>query len=64
MALVDENYWDSGGLREQDKVHVEDFLSDEDRAQITGRGVPFFSRRGRDGHLSPCGQRAVARQVR
>ncbi len=45
MALVDENYRDSGGLREQDKVHVEDFLSDEDRAQITGRGVPFFSGR-------------------
>ncbi len=45
MALVDENYRDSGSLREQDKVRVEDFLSDEDRAQITGRGVPFFSGR-------------------
>ncbi len=45
MALVDENYRDNGSLREQDRVRVEDFLSDEDRAQITGRGVPFFSGR-------------------
>ena len=45
MALVDENYRDSGSLREQDRVCVEDFLADEDRAQVTGRGVPFFSGR-------------------
>ena len=49
MALVDENYRDDGRLREQDRVRVAEFLADEDRAQITGRGVPFFS--GRESEL-------------
>ena len=50
MALLDENYRDDGRLREQDRVLAADFLADEDRAQITGRGVPFFS--GRESELS------------
>ena len=45
MDLIDEAYWDDGGLREQDRVSAEVFVSDRDRAQITGRGVPFFSGR-------------------
>jgi len=49
MALVDENYRDDGRLRGQDQVCVADFLADGDRAQITGRGVPFFS--GRESEL-------------
>jgi len=49
MALVDEDYRDDGRLREQDRVFVADFLADEDRARITGRGVPFFS--GRESEL-------------
>ncbi len=49
MALVDENYRDDGRLREQDRVRAADFLADEDRAQITGRGLPFFS--GREAEL-------------
>ena len=49
MVLIDESYRDDGRLREQDRVCVADFLADEDRAQITGRGVPFFS--GRESEL-------------
>lgn len=45
MALVDPNYADDGALREQDRVDLEDFLSDVDRAELGGRGVPFFSGR-------------------
>ena len=45
MALVDPNYVDDGALREQDRVDLEDFLSDVDRAELGGRGVPFFSGR-------------------
>ncbi|MCY4357068.1 MAG: hypothetical protein OXD01_06050 [Gammaproteobacteria bacterium] len=45
MVLVDENYQNDGRLRKQDRVCVENFLANEDRAQITGRGVPFFSDR-------------------
>ncbi len=45
MDLVDEKYRDGGGLRDQDLVSAKVFVSDRDRAQITGRGVPFFSGR-------------------
>jgi len=46
MALVDENYVDDGGLREQDDVPLEVFLGREDRTQLSsGRGDPFFSGR-------------------
>ena len=45
MTLVDPNYVDDGVLREQDRVALEDFLSDVDRAELGGRGVPFFSGR-------------------
>ena len=45
MALVNSNYVDDGALREQDRVDLEDFLSDVDRAELDGRGVPFFSGR-------------------
>ena len=45
MALVDPDYVDDGALREQDRVDLEDYLSDMDRAELSGRGVPFFSGR-------------------
>ncbi|MCY4342389.1 MAG: ATP-binding protein [Gammaproteobacteria bacterium] len=45
MALVNPNYVDVGALREQDRVDLEDFLSAMDRAELNGRGVPFFSGR-------------------
>ena len=48
MASINETYRDDGRLRGQDRVGVEIFLSDNDRAQITGRGVPFFSGRERE----------------
>lgn len=48
MALVDPNYVDDGALREQDRVDLEDFLADVDRAELNGRGVPFFSGRERE----------------
>lgn len=45
VDLIDEKYRDDGGLRDQDLVSAEVFVADRDRAQITGRGVPFFSGR-------------------
>ncbi len=50
MDLVDEKYRDGGGLRDQDLVSTKVFVSDRDRAQITGRGVPFFSAREAEIH--------------
>ncbi|MCZ0945749.1 MAG: ATP-binding protein [Gammaproteobacteria bacterium] len=45
MPLVDPDYVDDGALREQDRVDLEDFLSDMDRAELGERGVAFFSGR-------------------
>ena len=58
MAIWDEEYVDRGGLREQDRVPLADFLAFKDRAQITGRGVPFFS--GRETEVSAFRQAASA----
>lgn len=48
MAILDQEYADDGGLREQDRVPLEVFLADKDRTQITGRGQAFFSGRERE----------------
>lgn len=48
MEAVDANYVDDGTLREQDGVPLPVFLADKDRAQLTGRGQPFFSGRERE----------------
>ena len=40
-----ESYVDDGGLRPQDDVPLESFLSDGDRAPLEGTGRPFFSGR-------------------
>ncbi len=50
MDLIDEAYRDNGVLRDQDRVSAEVFVADRDRAQMTGRGVPFFS--GREAEIS------------
>ena len=46
--IVDANYVDDGALREQDQVPLDEFLADRDRAQLTGRGTPFFSGREKE----------------
>jgi len=48
MGILDTHYVDEGALREQDRVPLEDFLAFGDRAQLTGRGQPFFSGRERE----------------
>lgn len=48
MDAMDTNYVDDGALREQDGVPLPVFLADKDRAQLTGRGQPFFSGRERE----------------
>ena len=48
LEVVDANYVDDGALREQDGVPLPVFLADKDRAQLTGRGQPFFSGRERE----------------
>ena len=58
MAIWDEEYVDRGDLREQDRVPLADFLAFKDRAQITGRGVPFFS--GRETEVGAFRQAASA----
>lgn len=45
MGIVNPNYFDDGGLREQDSISVERFLHRRDRTQLSGRGTPFFSGR-------------------
>ena len=45
MTLIDEAYSDDGALRSQDRVSAEVFVTNKDRTQVTGRGVPFFSGR-------------------
>ncbi|MCY3795753.1 MAG: hypothetical protein OXG51_15460 [Gammaproteobacteria bacterium] len=45
MVTLDAEYVDDGALRGQDRVPLEDFLAFRDRAQLTGRGQPFFSGR-------------------
>jgi len=39
-------YRDDGSLRDQDKVKAEEFVENDDRAPLTGKGSPFFSGRG------------------
>ena len=48
MDAMDASYVDDGALREQDGVPLPVFLADKDRAQLTGRGQPFFSGRERE----------------
>ena len=48
MAVLDVNYVDDGALREQDRTPLAVFLADKDRAQLTGRGQPFFSGREKE----------------
>lgn len=55
---MDLHYVDDGALREQDQVPLEDFLSFKDRAQLTGRGQPFFS--GREGEINAFREAANA----
>ncbi len=50
MNAMDASYVDDGALREQDSVPLAIFLADKDRAQLTGRGQPFFS--GREGEIN------------
>ena len=50
MNAMDASYVDDGALREQDGVPLAIFLADKDRAQLTGRGQPFFS--GREGEIN------------
>ncbi|MYG14705.1 MAG: ATP-binding protein [Gammaproteobacteria bacterium] len=48
MDAMDASYVDDGALREQDGVPLPVFLADKDRAQLTGRGQPFFSGREKE----------------
>ena len=48
MATVNPSYADDGSLREQDQVPLRNFLAFKDRAQLKGRGQPFFSGREKE----------------
>ena len=51
MDIADPNYIDSGELREQDRVPLDEYLADSDRAGPDSlRGRPFFS--GREAEVS------------
>ncbi|MDD9961690.1 MAG: ATP-binding protein [Gammaproteobacteria bacterium] len=45
MTIWTEPYADDGKLRPQDATGLDEFLGDQDRSEITGLGVPFFSGR-------------------
>ena len=51
-------YVDTGKLRKQDKVSLDDFLSNRDRSEITEGAQPFFS--GREHEISTFRQSAKA----
>lgn len=45
MTILAQQYLDDGKLRAQDAIDLDDFLGDQDRSEMTGVGVPFFSGR-------------------